>query len=461
MIWLVQSRQQPQVVLPTLKFMKRTYLFSLTLVTFLVGCTSTPIDDSFSGVNPLNPGSLLLGHDVGNFWTIPAKGNPNVLVVPIEFSDLTYDNPSEVVDRIDEAFNGESGNTFQSQKSFYETSSFNQLSLTGIVTEPFQTEFSSSYYENLLGQDPNTVIIDELMEALDASYDFSSFDLNEDNQLDGLYMIYNHPAGEWSSFWWAYLYSYFGNQTYDQIMPTSYVWMPYEFVFYNNQIDASTFIHETGHKLGLEDYYDYGQDDGSGNEFGLGGADMMDGTAGDHNPFSKLTLGWIEPKVANQSMDVVLRPYSTSGDALIITDAWDGSLFDEYLIAIYYTPTGLYEGWDDFYFDGRSGMVLYHVDARLGPNLSDVYPTHFLNNNSDSDHKLIRFIEADGNNSLYNKTPTGWMWEEDVYRPGHAFGINRNLNYAWNQTQRGNVPFTIRVNQEAANMANLSLSIRF
>jgi hypothetical protein len=121
----------------------------------------------------------------------------------------------------------------------------------------------------------------------------------------------------------------------------------------------------------------------------------------------------------------------------------------------------LYQGFDDYFFDGQSGMILYHVDARLGPNSSPNYPTYFLNNNTDSNVKLIRFIEADGNNSLFNRNPKGWMWAADVFRPGAIFGSTNNVGYAWNQSSRGQVPFTIRVNEEAIGMSELTFSVRF
>ena len=429
----------------------------------LTACTFSLPYPSITGGEPIQPTSLPLGHDVGNFWTIPATGHPKVLVVPIGFPDLSFNNPNQVVNQLDQAFNAETTDPFQSVNEYYLTSSYGLLNLEGVVVAPYKTQYTYSYYENLSDQglDANTVIIDELMTALDDTIDFSDFDLNDDGTLDGLYMIYNHPAEGWNSFWWAYLYEYFGNQQFDDVEVTSYVWMPYELTMFNNQIDASTIIHETGHKLGLEDYYDYAQDDGSGNEWGLGGADMMDSTLGDHNPFSKLLLGWIQPKVVTESMDLTLKPFSTSGDAYIITDDWNGSLFDEYLLAMYYTPTGLYQGFDDYFFDGQSGMILYHVDARLGPNSSPNYPTYFLNNNTDSNVKLIRFIEADGNNSLFNRNPKGWMWAADVFRPGAIFGSTNNVGYAWNQSSRGQVPFTIRVNEEAIGMSELTFSVRF
>jgi M6 family metalloprotease-like protein len=443
--------------------MNKKFIVSTGLLGVLTACTFSLPYDSVTGGEPLQPTALPLGHDVGDFWSIPATGNPKVLVVPIDFPDLPFSNPTQVVEQIHQAFNAETTDPFQSVNAYYQTSSYGLLDLEGVVVAPYQTQFTSAYYENLNdgGVDANTVIIDELMNAYNDTIDFSDFDLNDDGTLDGLYMIYNHPAEGWNSFWWAYLYAYFGNQRFDDVKVTSYVWMPYEMTMVNNQIDASTIIHETGHKLGLEDYYDYASDDGSNNEWGLGGADMMDSTVGDHNPFSKLLLGWIQPKIITESMDLILNPFTSSGDAYIITDDWNGSLFDEYIIAMYYTPTGLYQGFDDFFFDGQSGMILYHVDARLGPNSSVNYPTYFLNNNTDSSFKLIRYIEADGNNSLYNRNPEGWMWASDVFRPGSIFGSTNNVGYAWNQSSRGQVPFTIRVNSEALGMSELTISVRF
>jgi M6 family metalloprotease-like protein len=460
MTWSVQLLPLLPVGLHTHKAMKRLWLlFPLLIV--VSGCEITTPNGETPDATPLVPTNLLLGQNVNNFWTIPSIGNPKVLVVPVEFSDRVFANPNQVSQQINQAFNGVATNTFQSLNSFYKTSSFGKLNLDAVVTQPFRTQYQASYYENLTTADPNTVIIDEIMQAFDATLDFNDFDLNGDGKLDGLYMVYNHPAGNWNSFWWAYLYSYFGENRYDGILPTSYVWMPYESIVVNNQIVTSTLIHETGHKLGLEDYYDYAENDGSGNEYGLGGADMMDASVGDHNPFSKMLLGWIDPLVVTEDMDVTLLPYISSGQALLITDNWQGTLYDEYLIAMYYTPTGFYQGYDDYYFDGRSGMVLYHIDARLGPNLSVNYPTQFLNNNTDSPYKLIKYIEADGNNSLYFGNPKGWMWASDVYRPSNVFGVNRSVGYRWHQTSRGDIGFTIRVFSESYQYRNLTLKIRY
>ena len=406
--------------------------------------------------SPFKPENIDLVQDVVNFWSIPSMGTPKVLVVPVDFPNRRFANPTTVKTNIDKAFNGEATSSFQSLNSFYKTSSFNKLDLTGDVLDIYTTSFNDSYYENLSSGVANTTIINEIMNFYDGAIDFTDYDYNQDGYLDGIYMIYNHPEEGWDSFWWAYLWSYFGSSRFDGVLPTSYVWMPYEFVVVNNRIDALTFIHETGHMLGLEDFYDYDEGDGSGNEFGLGGADMMDGNSGDHNPWSKMILGWIDPLIVDTSMSVDLLPYVSTGEALIITENWNGTLFDEYIIAMYYTPTGLYQGQNDYFFDGQKGLVLYHVDARLGKTakVNSAYPSDYINNNSDTPNKLIKFIEADGDNSLEE---TGWMWADDVYRPGDVFNGNRNIGYRFHQSILGTVDFTIDFKSETNNKINLHI----
>ena len=403
--------------------------------------------ENFTGPIPLNPQNLTNVQSVNDFWSIPSLGTPKILVVPVEFPDVRFSNPATVTQNIETTINGSSSSTFQSLNSFYQTSSFDKLDLTGEVLQPFLTANNSSFYQNVSNFNGVTSIINEIMAAYNSEINFSDYDYNNDGNLDGIFLIYSKTNGTWGSFWWAYLSSYSGSTRYDGIIPTAYVWMPYNFVLVNNELESRTLIHEAGHMLGLEDYYDYDEEDGSNNEYGLGGADMMDNSVGDHNPWSKLILGWIEPLVVTETMSYDLMPYITTGQALIITDQWNGTLFDEYIIAMYFTNEGFYKDVD-FYFDSQPGLVLYHVDARIGQTakVNSSYPsTPFINNNTDTPNKLIKFIEADGNNSLAS---TGFVWDLDVYRPGHTFNGNRNANYAWHQTSRGKVKFTITFVEE-------------
>ena len=52
-------------------------------------------------------------------------------------------------------------------------------------------------------------------------------------------------------------------------------------------VDSHTFRHESGHIFGLEDLYDY-----SGNYLPMGGFTLQVNNLGDHDPYSRLALGW-------------------------------------------------------------------------------------------------------------------------------------------------------------------------
>lgn len=98
---------------------------------------------------------------------------------------------------------------------------------------------------------------------------------------------------------------------------------------------------------------------------------MMDFNIGDHNAFSKFSLGWINPVVATDSVTVELDPFETSGDCLILSTNTIENAFNEYFIVEYYTPDNLFE-LDSLYsyvnypkFSRQKGIRIFHIDARL------------------------------------------------------------------------------------------------
>ena len=81
-------------------------------------------------------------------------------------------------------------------------------------------------------------------------------------------------------------------------------------------------------------------------------------------------------------------------------------ILGEYLLIDYYTPTGLNALQAGYYgLFSKSGVRIYHVDARIDPNVGNQknlqgYYSIFSFNNSDTNHKLIKMIEYDNNNSI-------------------------------------------------------------
>ncbi len=98
-------------------------------------------------------------------------------------------------------------------------------------------------------------------------------------------------------------------------------------------------IHETGHLLGLPDYYDY--DASNGPKGGVGGWDMMDSNWGDHNAFSKYLLGWIDPIVISSgTQEIILPPSGTtsSDNAVLIMPGAVPDSFGEFFLVQYREP---------------------------------------------------------------------------------------------------------------------------
>ena len=128
--------------------------------------------------------------------------------------------------------------------------------------------------------------------------------------------------------------------------------------------------HETGHMMGLQDYYDY---DGAANP--MGRVDMMDNNIIDHNAWSKFNYGWVSPYVVDQPGTITLRPSVTSGDCLLLpsSSGWNGTPFDEFLLLEYYTPEGVneqdslegYAGRPDLCGFSEKGIRIYHETALL------------------------------------------------------------------------------------------------
>jgi len=165
-------------------------------------------------------------------------------------------------------------------------------------------------------------------------------------------------------------------------------------------------IHETGHALGLPDYYDY--DDAIGPGGGLGGLDMMDGNWGDHNCFSKYLLGWLSPRVINQGRhDVSLSPSGGTADAVLLMHGDpQADPYGEYFMVQY---RGLDENDSDY--PGR-GLLIWHVDSRLSEQGS------FRYDNSYTENKLIRLMEADGLEEIEQLLPADIG---DFYTVGDIF----------------------------------------
>ena len=361
-------------------------------------------------------------------------GNSNVLVLPIVIEDFEASATQSNLERINQAFNGPDV-TWESVSSFYKASSYDKLNLEFTVPDKwfecgYNPKEMQSYNDGIYGI---SRIIKDGLNWYKTNYnsDLTEFDKDKDGNIDSLWMIYSSPnynndngaynrySGIDTSAYWAFVGSLMTKPNIDFPVANRIGWASYDFMDNlkkSGTTDTHTYIHETGHMLGLNDYYNY--DVGSSyrsNETPLGGLDMMDFNIGDHNAFSKFALGRIKPKIVKETTKISLKPFESSGDAIILTNEnYNGTPFDEYFIISYITPTGvnkydaenLYPSFNLNYYT-ENGVQIIHVDSRaidsngkFTSNKDDFYDVGLSNTPS----RNISYQSAEARNSSFQLT---------------------------------------------------------
>lgn len=368
------------------------------------------------------------------YQALNSVGDQNILVVPVSFQDEKYSIFSNVPtmrnkdfkETLNEAFFGE-GNSivgWESVKSFYEKSSYSKLTLNGEVTNVVNIDRPLSYYSNLLksatesknnsislssiSNDLTITIIEDVLNN-NPNINFEKYDQNKDGYFDAVWFIYNSMYDNESQLAWAFTTANGRSQENLKYKVGTFSWGSYFFMTEGNYQslltgflpDAHTYIHETGHILGLEDYYSYANSK-ENPEYPVGGLDMMDYNIGDHMAFSKYLLNWISPKEIIGEGEIKIKPFYSSGEAYIIANNYNGTAFDEYLILEYYVPEGLNSKDSKAKYLGNnarmftdSGLRIYHVDARIGYFKGNTIQSSYVNN-------LVYYIEKGASVAIVN-----------------------------------------------------------
>lgn len=445
--------------------------------------------------------------NASGYTGLPTTGDVKLLVIPVTFTD--YRCGSVCVTRreqIRKSFFGQASETsWHSVKSYYEASSYGALTLTGVVTDWFDSSWSSAEFAELTTNEGNYPgAFDPTWAMLNAAvswYKTSSgsnlteYDTDQDGFIDSVYLVYNNPnssnafyPGNGDNVYWAYAYWNYNNDGFEN--PNSpigmtYLWSSYDFMHEGygvNGIDAHTYIHELGHAFGLDDYYTYTDGDWGA----AGGLDMMDRNILDHNAFSKYYLGWVNPFVLNSNQTtttVVLKPFESSGEFFLLGNNWNGSSFDNYLVFEFYTPTGLNLKDSQAAYPGNGtrgfslpGVKIYHVDARLGRfsnstgnflgytdtlNTSGSYPviaqSNSLQYSENENYKLIHLIEKNGVNTFIDGR---FANNTTLFRQGDTFNpTTTHASFFYHQTGRFNDQSLIGYQVNVTTLTNQAVTL--
>ena len=366
--------------------------------------------------------------------SLKSVGDQKVLVVPVQF-DAQYYYGYETspysdyyLDLMQQAFTNDADTgdlNWESLRSYYEKSSFGKLNLDFVFSDIYEPEMKFSEFMSFEMGIGSSLLLSEIHENLtinNTSVDFKDFDLDEDGYVDAVWLIYNVFDQIYTNQvpLWAFKSVNFVEANKDDPVFNDYANCAFSFMTENGYLDAHTLIHETGHILGLNDYYN--------NDYvsPLGACDMMSYTLGDHNVYSKYLLNWIEPYVFTGEGSVTLKPSNETGDALIIpaSDEFSNSPYDEYLMIEFYTPENLeyndaIQGVPGY---GRKfnnyGLRVYHIDARLF-----IVNINITNGSFGFDYTNPQYFDINNSDELlYNKVEG----QENIYEI--AFHLNSNSN---------------------------------
>ncbi len=324
---------------------------------------------------------------------MPTTGDVNVLILCVEFQDYPHYTDKSVIEN--KVFgNGDSDEyPYESLHNYYERASYGKLNLQGDVLGWYQAPYDRSHIQkNNTGREN---FIKEVFQYYDnQGVDFSKYDNDGDGKIDYFAIIWTGPHEGWAEFWWGYMTTFQDTDfEVDGVKLGGYSWQwedynypdPYDPNATDIEYKPHVLIHETGHALGLPDYYDY--DDSVGPKGGVGGLDMMDYNWGDHNCFSKYVLDWIEPTVIVEGEhDITISPSEENPEVILVMPNYsENSPFGEFFMIQYRKRIE-----NDTTYP-NDGLLIWHVDARL-----DSYGYDYLYDNSYTSHKLLRLMEADG-----------------------------------------------------------------
>lgn len=368
--------------------------------------TSTMAENSYTEKGYYEPSEIndsYHAYDIGrksynNQHFLPSTGNVPLLIVPVSLPGDNTSFTNDELDMINGCFYGNSDDmAFESLHSYYYKSSFGKLNFTFNVSPVFSVKDHTEYKDisQITSSDHVLSICQSALSYLkeEKNYDFTKYDSDKDGTIDGVWFIYKGKDSQDMPFW-PYTSYTTKDGTVDNPVLNTYGWAGVDFLtqdYYKRVTttdesvgkDGHVLIHETGHMLGLNDYYSYGNIDYSP----LGGRDMMDMSLQDHNAYSKMRLGWLTPTIITGDCTLDIKSSFYENQVFLIpyqgkkykTDE-DGKVrfnpFDEYLLIEIYSDENInsldYLPNKATHTEGY-GIKLLHVDARGGQVINNSF----------------------------------------------------------------------------------------
>lgn len=349
--------------------------------------------------------SSLTGFDSGTtvngqlsgYRLFPSKGNPKVLVLMVEFSDVSFTYHKEDIDKLlnsDEIttdvrvpYTDEEGNVHyfvaKSQGSvanYFKSCSGEKFTPRFEVHDPIRVNNTAKYYST-----HDYTFVKDVVAAAEETVDFTQYDSDGDGYVDLVYIVYAGYGGNWgvSDVIWpkikdngeSYICTADGMKIHRAALNNEINFYPklYEEFHLDPLLTGiGIMVHEFCHTMGITDLYatsskswtdDSKYDNQSMEEWSLmdGGENRLNGCLPTPlNAFERYLFGWIDDiQELTDSQTVTLTPLKDGGQAYKIT----GNNDDEYWIleAIPHDK----EWYMQFKNFTGTGMVVTHINAPI------------------------------------------------------------------------------------------------
>lgn len=334
----------------------------------------------------------------------PTKGAQKGLAILVEFSNnsFTLENPrQQFYNQLNQHGYKESGAT-GSVKDYFIESSNGQFIPEFDVYGPVKLSHPYSYYgadsPSMLDEKAHEMVY-EACSLLDEQIDFTQYDRDEDGLIDNVYIFY---AG----------YGQADGGSAETVWPHSWDIIEAGRTFYYDGVrlghyacsselrdgkgstisGIGVFCHEFSHVLGLPDLYAVSYN----GSFTPQSWTLMD--SGSYNNdswtppymsgYERYALGWVEPKVLDEPMNVTVKHITESKgfyDVFMVKTDKE----DEYFIF----ENRQQKGWDEF-LPGH-GMLVWHIDYN-----ETIWEGNVVNNTPS--HQYVDIEEADNDPSYYS-----------------------------------------------------------
>ncbi|MBR5683579.1 MAG: hypothetical protein IKW96_09975 [Ruminococcus sp.] len=401
--------------------------------------------------DPIGENGEFIGASVNDVYKfMPSQGSGRMLIIYADFSDCKFSYYPDT-DKIEEAAFGpenpySSQYPWESVSAFFSRASKGALDLSGRAYY-YNCPYPVGNYNGVKGQ---KALLTEACKALDSTIDFHDFDGNDDGYIDTVTVIVPGQASK--DTWWPASVQFANDKyVYDGLKIGHMITGNCQIKSNSDSRDfVSTLTHESGHCMGLPDYYRYDKSSDADGLHGQAGSELMDDTGGDLSCVSKLHLGWYrtdqvqvyDASAGTQSFTLHNAQTSKGNTVIIPYGKLDNRYHSEYMM-IEYTTKDANNSSPPWYVAMGEGIRIYHVEADLYNNgwwTSFRYSSGSEFTDNYEGRRFIRLIDDEKSDNIYktgdiiNGNIPGFHWYDKNARQTVDTGLTIEIGEKKNDT---------------------------